>query len=190
VLAMLMDLGRRHCSVAADGGGAARARSIARSGFSSTSASPTWLTPRLCFARSSRGTNDVECLAACLRVFADVDDLDTVREYLHHEIWQVRVQAVNVLGRLGSAHDYSVLLPLLSDLGVVGRYRTAKALCSLPGIELSQIHGLSRKHADGFARDMLVTCARGGRRVISAATIGEVFAWAALAYLLAINARI
>ncbi len=45
----------------------------------------------------------MECLAACLRVFADVDDLDTVREYLHHPSWQVRVQAVNVLGRLGAA---------------------------------------------------------------------------------------
>ena len=101
-------------------------------------------------------TNDVECLAACLRVFADVDDLDTVREYLHHDSWQVRVQAVNVLGRLGSSHDYAVLLPLLSDSEWWVRYRAAKALCSLPGIEMSQIKGLSKKHADGFARDMLV----------------------------------
>ena len=101
-------------------------------------------------------TSDVECLAACLKVFADVDDLDTVREYLHHGSWQVRVQAVNVLGRLGAAHDYALLLPLLSDSEWWVRYRAAKALCSLPGIELSQIKGLSKKHADGFARDMLV----------------------------------
>ena len=101
-------------------------------------------------------TNDVECLAACLRVFADVDDLDTVREYLRHESWQVRVQAVNVLGRLGAARDYAVLLPLLSDSEWWVRYRSAKALCSLPGIEMSQIRSLSKKHIDAFARDMLV----------------------------------
>ncbi len=101
-------------------------------------------------------TKQVECLAACLRVFADVDDLDTVREYLHHPSGQVRVQAVNVLARLGSAGDFDVLLPLLSDPEWWVRYRTAKALCSLPGVELSAIKLLSAKHDDGFARDMLV----------------------------------
>jgi hypothetical protein len=103
----------------------------------------------------SRTTN-VECLAACLRVFADVDNLDTVREYLHHPSWQVRVQAVNVLARLGAATDYAVLLPLLSDAEWWVRYRTARALCSLPGVDLSQIRKLSAKHDDAFARDMLV----------------------------------
>lgn len=101
-------------------------------------------------------TQSVECLAACLRVFADVDDLDTVREYLSHSSWQVRVQAVNVLARLGSAGDYPILLPLLSDPEWWVRYRTAKALCSLPGVEMSRIASLSTRHGDAFARDMLV----------------------------------
>ena len=101
-------------------------------------------------------TTNIDCLAACLRVFADVDDLDTVREYLHHPSWQVRVQAVNVLGRLGAAEDYPSLLPLLSDAEWWVRYRTAKALCSLPGIELARIKKLSDQHHDAFARDMLV----------------------------------
>ena len=101
-------------------------------------------------------TTNPECLAACLRVFADVDELDTVREYLHHPSWHVRVQAVNVLGRLGSAGDYAVLLPLLSDAEWWVRYRAAKALCALPGIEVPSIKTLSEKHADPFARDMLV----------------------------------
>jgi hypothetical protein len=101
-------------------------------------------------------TRSAECLTACLRVFADVDDLDTVREYLHHPSWHVRVQAVNVLGRLGAASDYSVLLPLLSDPEWWVRYRTAKSLCSLPGSDLSRIKHLSTQHDDAFARDMLV----------------------------------
>jgi HEAT repeat protein len=101
-------------------------------------------------------TRNIECLAACLRVFADVDDLDTVREYLHHPAWQVRVQAVNVLGRLGSAGDYALLVPLLSDSEWWVRYRAAKALCALPNVEISRIKGLSEKHDDAFARDMLV----------------------------------
>lgn len=101
-------------------------------------------------------TTSVECLAACLRVFADVDDLATVREYLRHPSWQVRVQAVNVLSRLGSTGDYADLLPLLSDPEWWVRYRTAKTLCSLPGIELARVKVLSEQHHDAFARDMLV----------------------------------
>jgi hypothetical protein len=101
-------------------------------------------------------TKSAECLTACLRVFADVAHLDTVREYLHHPSWHVRVQAVNVLGRLGAASDYSILLPLLSDPEWWVRYRAAKALCSLPASDLSRIKNLSTQHDDAFARDMLV----------------------------------
>ncbi len=101
-------------------------------------------------------TTSVECLAACLRVFADVDDLNTVREYLRHPSWQVRVQAVNVIARLGGMGDYAALLPLLSDPEWWVRYRAAKALCSLPGVELARIRILSEQHHDAFARDMLV----------------------------------
>jgi HEAT repeat protein len=101
-------------------------------------------------------TDNVECLAACLRVFADVEDLDTVREYLHHPSWQVRVQAVNVLGHLGSADDYACLTSLLSDPEWWVRYRAAQTLCTLPGIALSKLTLLSTQHDDPFARDMLV----------------------------------
>ena len=100
-------------------------------------------------------TTNVDCLSACLRVFADVDDLDLVREYLHHPSWPVRVQAVNVLGRLGSISDFGRLQPLLSDPEWWVRYRTAKAVCSLPGVEMDAIRQLSRRHVDPFARDML-----------------------------------
>jgi hypothetical protein len=97
----------------------------------------------------------VECLAACLRVFADVDDLDTVRSYLRHPSWQVRVQAVNVLGRLGSADDHAVLVPLLSDPEWWVRYRAARALLMLPGSDPAHIKALGERHQDAFARDML-----------------------------------
>jgi HEAT repeats len=89
-------------------------------------------------------------------VFADVEDLDTVREYLHHPSWQVRVQAVNVLGHLGSADDYACLTSLLSDPEWWVRYRAAQTLCTLPGIALSKLTLLSTQHDDPFARDMLV----------------------------------
>jgi hypothetical protein len=101
-------------------------------------------------------TRNVECLAACLRAFADVDHLDTVRDYLYHPAWQVRVQAVNVLGRLGSPEDARAILPLLSDPEWWVRYRAAKALCALPGVELAALRSLSSQHVDPFARDMLV----------------------------------
>ncbi|HEX5110896.1 MAG TPA: HEAT repeat domain-containing protein [Vicinamibacterales bacterium] len=101
-------------------------------------------------------TKNVECLAACLRVFADVDDLDTVREYLYHPSWQVRVQAVNVLARLGSARDFAALALLLTDAEWWVRYRTARAMCALPGVDMARIQQLSTEHHDPFARDMLV----------------------------------
>jgi len=101
-------------------------------------------------------TKNVECLAACLRVFADVDDLGTVREYLYHPSWQVRVQAVNVLARLGSTRDLDALALLLTDSEWWVRYRTAKAICALPGVDMAHIQKLSAEHHDAFARDMLV----------------------------------
>lgn len=100
-------------------------------------------------------TTNVECLSACLRVFADVDHLDVVREYLQHPSWPVRVQAVNVLGRLGSISDFELLQPLLSDREWWVRYRAAKAVCALPGVGMDMIRQLSRRHVDPFARDML-----------------------------------
>jgi HEAT repeat protein len=101
-------------------------------------------------------TDDVECVTACLRVFADVDDLETVREYLDHPSWQVRVQAVNVIGRFGSASDYRRLASLLADPEWWVRYRAAQALCALPGTATSTLEQLSVTHTDPFARDMLV----------------------------------
>jgi hypothetical protein len=100
-------------------------------------------------------TTNVDCLSACLRVFADVDALDLVREYLHHPSWPVRVQAVNVLGRLGSLSDFARLQPLLSDREWWVRYRAAKAICALPGMEMEAIRLLGQRHSDPFARDML-----------------------------------
>jgi hypothetical protein len=97
----------------------------------------------------------VDTLAECLRVFVDVDSLDVVREYLRHPSWPVRVQAVNVIGRLGAASDYALLVPLLSDPEWWVRYRAARAVCALPGVELSSLRLLSVRHADAFARDML-----------------------------------
>jgi hypothetical protein len=101
-------------------------------------------------------TRNADCIAACLRVFADVDHLDAVRDYLRHESWQVRVQAVNVLARLGSAADFTTLVPLLADPEWWVRYRAAEAICSLPGVDKLKIKRLSREHHDPFARDMLV----------------------------------
>ena len=54
-------------------------------------------------------------------------------------------------GRLPAA-----LRLLLTDSEWWVRYRTAKALCALPGVDMAHIHKLSTEHHDPFARDMLV----------------------------------
>ena len=124
-------------------------------------------------------TQNVECLAACLRVFADVDDLDTVREYLQHPSWQVRVQAVNVLGasRLRRATTRRSP-PLLSDAEWWVRYRTAKALCALPGVEHdAQSAASATEHARPVRPRHAGARARGGTRMIDLAALGDAFEW-------------
>ncbi len=132
-------------------------------------------------------TQNVECLAACLRVFADVEDLDTVREYLQHPSWQVRVQAVNVLG----TSRFCQRLP--SPAATALRPRMVGALSHGKGAVLAAGHGdvanhdseheARRRIRPGHARAR----ARGGKRMSLMGAVFEVLGWVALAYLVAIN---
>jgi HEAT repeat protein len=103
-----------------------------------------------------RRTTDVECLVACLRVFSDAGDLETVRRYLTHPTWEVRVQAVIALGRMGTPEDEASLVLLLSDPEWWVRYRAAHALHELPPADATRFDRIALRLDDRFARDMLV----------------------------------
>ncbi len=100
---------RRHRLEAADRGGARASARSARIGSCSTSPWPTSATRSRWSGRSSDAPATSSAWPPACASFADVDHLDTVREYLRHPAWQVRVQAVNVLGRLGSTADVKAI---------------------------------------------------------------------------------
>jgi HEAT repeat protein len=75
--------------------------------------------------------------AACLFLFgqcSDPRDLDTVRAYLAHPTWYVRLQAASALGKMGVEEDEARLVGLLSDDVWWVRYRVAEALSNLPSM--------------------------------------------------------
>jgi len=96
-----------------------------------------------------------ECVTACLRVFKDASDAVTVRQYLADRRWEVRVRAVEALGRLGTDDDHAQLTPLLSDPEWWVRYRAAQALCASPSANVEHLTRMSTSHSDPFARDIL-----------------------------------
>jgi HEAT repeat protein len=102
-----------------------------------------------------RQVDRVDSITACLRVFVDAEDLGAVRPFLYHARWEVRVRAVDVVGRLGTAKDAPRLIAMLSDPEWWVRYRAAQALCSLLSGDLDRVKRLRVTHGDPFARDML-----------------------------------
>lgn len=78
-----------------------------------------------------------DVLAGCLSLFGqccDPYDLPTVRQYLSHPTWFIRVQAATALGKMGMEEDEAPLIELLQDAQWWVRYRAAEALSMLPSM--------------------------------------------------------
>jgi HEAT repeat protein len=98
---------------------------------------------------------DTEVVTACLKIFSDPDGLDTVRARLDDPRWQVRVQAVVALGRLGTAEDITRLTACLYDAEWWVRYRAAQALAKLPTVTPQQLSRIAESQTSTFARDII-----------------------------------
>jgi hypothetical protein len=72
-----------------------------------------------------------------------------------HEIWFVRMQAANLLGRFGRREDYRILEPLLSDTEWWVRYRAAQAITKLPFLGPNALRKLRDRQQDPYAHDIL-----------------------------------
>jgi hypothetical protein len=109
----------------------------------------------LAVLRTALSSADVAVLVAALRSVTMPDVIEPVRGLLAHASWQVRVQAVRAIGRIGAPEDVARLEPLLADREWWVRYRAAQSaveLANLYGAPLDQI----RAHlSDRFASDML-----------------------------------
>lgn len=96
-----------------------------------------------------------EVLIASLRLVNSDDDLPRARELLNDDRWEIRLQAVITIGRLGHKRDIDLLIAALDDRDWWVRYRAASMLISMPGMTESKIEKLSSTLPSAFARDIL-----------------------------------
>jgi HEAT repeats len=100
-------------------------------------------------------TNKMEVKIACLRLVHTDEMLPTVRELLKDERWQIRMQVVLTLGRLGHEEDVERLIFSLNDLDWWVRYRSAGALITMPTVTYERVEELSKTLPNQFSRDIL-----------------------------------
>ena len=78
-----------------------------------------------------------------------------IESFAKHNVWFVRMQAANLLGRFGRREDYPILEPLLSDTEWWVRYRAAQAITRLPFLGPNALRKLRDRQQDPYARDIL-----------------------------------
>jgi hypothetical protein len=100
-------------------------------------------------------STDAEAVTACLRVVQDPALLALVRLRTTDERWEIRLHAVQALGRMGSRADEWHLIRALQDPHWWVRYRAARALAKLPAMDAGRLHRLSGTVEDRYGRDML-----------------------------------
>lgn len=100
-------------------------------------------------------SKQTEVIIACLRLVNSDESLPRVRELIKSERWEIRMQVVLTLGRLGHKEDIELLIHALNDLDWWVRYRAACALVTMPGMTEEKIAELSETLSNQFARDIL-----------------------------------
>lgn len=100
-------------------------------------------------------SNQTEVIIACLRLVKTDDALEKVRELLKSERWEIRLQVVQTLGRLGHEEDLELLISALNDLDWWVRYRAAQALYVMPMMTTRKFAHLAKTLPNEFSRDML-----------------------------------
>jgi HEAT repeat protein len=100
-------------------------------------------------------SDEMEVLIACLRLVNSDDDLTRIRALIKDTRWEVRLQVVLTLGRLGHDEDVELLIGALDDPDWWVRYRTASVLFSMPGVTEERLESLAETLPNPFARDIL-----------------------------------
>ncbi|MEP6902760.1 MAG: HEAT repeat domain-containing protein [Actinomycetota bacterium] len=100
-------------------------------------------------------STQTEVVIACLRLVKSDESLERVRELIKSERWEIRLQVVQTLGRLGHDQDVELLIQSLNDLDWWVRYRTAGALMIMPSMTEEKIADLAETLPNEFARDIL-----------------------------------
>lgn len=94
-------------------------------------------------------------LARLLRAIDSDENLELARQFVDHEHWYVRNQAVAALGRLGSRADLPLLVRRLGDEQWWVRYRAAKGLAHILQGRDVDLLAIRDTHQDRYARQMI-----------------------------------
>jgi HEAT repeat protein len=99
--------------------------------------------------------HEPELLAAVLKVATGLAHVGRLDELLRHPEWYVRMQAVQLVGRMGRAEYADRLEKLLADREWWVRYRAARALVRLPALDRVALERIRARLEDPYARDSL-----------------------------------
>lgn len=100
-------------------------------------------------------TDDDRVASVCLHIIRDPNSLITVRKYISHPRWHVRMHAASALGRLGGESDIKLLLNMVEDKNWWVRYRAAQAIINLPQQTIETLKKIRNSQKDKYAKDIL-----------------------------------
>lgn len=101
------------------------------------------------------GSQSIEALVAALHLATGLPLLPTVRRFLQHPDWRVRVEAARFLSSFGDESDILSLQQLLQDSQWWVRYQSAQALASMPFFGPEALKALRDQTSDALIADML-----------------------------------
>ncbi len=102
-----------------------------------------------------RESRDPGVLNAALKLVSGFTGVPRIAALIRHDVWYVRMQAANVLGRIGQQEHLTLLQSLLDDKEWWVRYRAAQAIASLPFLGPNELRNLRLRQTDRFAGDIL-----------------------------------
>lgn len=102
-----------------------------------------------------KNSPSADTLAAALHMASGPALATTVRCYLGHGDWRVRVEAARFLSRFGDAGDIPALQSLLQDAQWWVRYQAAQSLAAMPFFGPAQLRLLRAQSQDAQVAEML-----------------------------------
>ncbi|MGI9270129.1 MAG: HEAT repeat domain-containing protein [Woeseiaceae bacterium] len=102
-----------------------------------------------------RESRDPGVLNAALKLVGSFAGVPRIAALTRHETWFVRMQAANVLGRIGQQEHLALLESMLDDEEWWVRYRAAQAIASLPFLGPNELRKMRLRQSDPFAGDIL-----------------------------------
>jgi HEAT repeat protein len=100
-------------------------------------------------------SRSIEALVAALHLATGLPLLTTVRRFLQHPDWRVRVEVARFLSSFGDETDIQSLQQMLQDSQWWVRYQAAQALASMPFFGLEALQALRHQTHDALTVDML-----------------------------------